>query len=317
MESHLNGTGEPVPKFYPRLDTFMPAPQASTPEHQPVIKAAAGDTSRLSLDVAADDLLSHCWSKACEFARSFGASQISIEFLLLGASHVRDAEPVLATACPDAEMLSHALATRCARRSFSPVPTTNTGYQADKTLKGLLCGTAAIAATQEMPRLTLSLLLEAVALHHPTLPVLELLPTLQKAHQQQPSSAVLLEQIADRLETIENQITGPQVEALEQAFPFSQRDGLADTVAKLQRDVATLKGHLIYDPSGTANPFEPQRQPHLVIPSREEMVRVIAELPKRIANAVLDELKEQQPRRPAENKVPPAKGVLGWLRNRK
>lgn len=317
MDSHLNGTGESVPKFYPRLETFVSPPHASAPEHQPIIKAAAGDNSRLSLNVAADDLLSQCWRRACEFARNFGANQISIEFLLLGASHVRDAEPVLATACPDVEMLSHALATRCARRSFSPVPTAIAGYQADKTLKGLLCGTAAIAATQEMPRLTLSLLLEAVALHHPTLPVLDLLPTLVKAQQPQPSSVVLLEQIAERLETIEGQISGPQVEALEQPLSFPPRDGLADTVAKLQRDVATLKGHLIYDPSGTANPFEPKPQPHLVIPSREEMVRVIAELPKRIANAVLEELNEQHPRPTTDNERPPAKGLLSWLRKRR
>lgn len=308
LESHTNGAGAPVARpSFPRF-TDIPVSDVRHADNAAPITAHTSSQETLSLNIPADALLSKCWSKACEFAGNFGANQLSIEFLLLGATYVRDAEPVLASACKDVEQLSHALATHCAKRSFSPVPADKKDYHADPTLKELLCGSAAIAATQEMPRLTLSLLLEAIALHEPPLPVLEHLPALHKRKQPEPSAVVLLEQITDRLEAIENQISGPQVEVLEQSLPFPQRDGLADTVAKLQRDIATLKGHLIYYPSGPANPFEPQPQPHLVIPSREEMVRVIAELPKRIASAVVEEL-ERPPQRDTAGK-----NILSWFR---
>lgn len=304
LESYANGDSAHLPRLNGHIN-----PLHHDPVPLPVARPSAPE--RMQVQVAADALLSSCWQKACEFARNFSATQISIEFLLLGAAHVRDAEPALTAACPDVEALSHALATRCARRSFAAVPTDTGSYAPDKTLKALLCETGAFAASREMPAITLSLLLEAVALHQPTLPVLDVLPTLQRAHLEhiQQPTLHLLEQIADRLQAVESQITGPTIEALETPLPFPQRDGLADAVAKLQGDVGALKGHLLYYPSGTANPYEPQPQPHLVIPSREEMARAMEELPKRIAAAVIEEIGVRQP-----VMEPPAPIKRRWFR---
>lgn len=167
----------------------------------------AVEHDRLSLNVAADRLLSLCWQKACQFARNFGSPQISIELLLLGATHVREADAVLALASPNIESLNHKLAERCARRSFAQAPSEARSLTADKTLKGLLCGAAALAAAQETPNLTLSLLLEAISLHDPVLPVLDVCPNLAPPLPQ-PRSA-LLEDIADRLSVIEEKLDSP------------------------------------------------------------------------------------------------------------
>lgn len=167
----------------------------------------AVEHDRLSLNVAADRLLSLCWQKACQFARNFGSPQISIELLLLGATHVREADAVLALAAPNIESLNHKLAERCARRSFAQAPSEARTFTADKTLKGLLCGAAALAAAQETPNLTLSLLLEAISLHDPVLPVIDLCPNLAPP-MPEPRNA-LLEDIAERLSAIEDKLDSP------------------------------------------------------------------------------------------------------------
>lgn len=145
-----------------------------------VISARFSNHNLLTVHLVADKLLSDCWTKACEFARNFNATHIDIDHLLLGASHVRDAEAALSAACDDIEELTHELARVCARRSFAQVPDDNMAYEASQSLRIILCEASALAARQDVPNLTLSLVIEALAHTEPRPAVLEVLPKLRR-----------------------------------------------------------------------------------------------------------------------------------------
>lgn len=135
---------------------------ASTASGATVISVKFSERQCLSVYLVADRLLSDCWTKACEFARNFNSPIIEIEHLLLGASHIRDAEPVLLCISDDVEALTRELSRICARRSFAPAPADNISYEPSQNLRVLLCEAAALAAKKSMPNLTLDLVIEGL-----------------------------------------------------------------------------------------------------------------------------------------------------------
>ena len=306
LDDYTNGASAPVPmNGHPH--SALPSPLA--------IAANANEQNTLLLKVPADSLLSQCWSKACAFASSFGASQINIELLLLGATHVRDAEAILAEATPNVEMLNHLLATRCAKRSFNTAHEEPVHYHADKTLKGLLASSAALAATHEVPRLTLSLLLDAIARHQPPLAVVEVLPSL-KANAG--DTQHLLADLSARIREIEHILKVPKPD--DDELPLFKRKPVDDLTRKIERmadDIATLKSYLLYYPDGTPDYSPP---PYLTIPTQSEFVDAVRNLPERLTpiviNAVFDEISKRQSRELSIFERKPKARWKRWLRRR-
>ncbi|MGB0087733.1 MAG: hypothetical protein WBP94_20445 [Rhodomicrobiaceae bacterium] len=184
-----------------------------------VISAKFSERNILTVHMVADGLLSDCWSKGCEFARNFNASHIEIEHLLLGASHVRNAEAALSAACDDVEELTHQLGRLCARRSFAQAPSENAAYEASQALRILLCEAAALAVRKNVPNLTLGLVMEALAETEPRPAVLEVLPKLQRQVSEKRAEMVAqaesMQLLHDRMENLGRLLSGDMIPRLE------------------------------------------------------------------------------------------------------
>ena len=269
-----------------------------------VISAKFSERSVLSVHMVADELLSHCWSKGCEFARNFNAPHIDIEHLLLGASHVRDAELTLATASDDVEELTHELGRLCARRSFAEAPRQNTAYEASQTLKVLLCEAAALATKKQIPNLTLALLMEALAETEPRPGVLDILPKVQRRTSEKDAQGAahitLLKGLHNKIENVESLLGGSMLPKLDALASMDQdlntalhdaiRARLADTEAGLRQGILSLMEgisrsarqnseelnrliNLLANPpqDDPANPDAPNTQHTLKIPTTEQV----------------------------------------------
>lgn len=306
LDSYANGASAPVP-----FDIPKPHLSASS------IAAQANDQAVLLLKVPADALLSQCWAKACAFAQSFGAAQISVELLLLGATHVHDAEAVLSEAAPNVEVLNHVLATRCAKRSFSAGNEHPITYQADKILRGLLARSAALASIHEVPRLTLSLLLDAIAEQQPPLPIIEVLPSLKTIDTPNGTTRLLAE-LADRVRKIEYSLKTPNTE--DDTLPLfrEQPNSQAQTLERLAADITLLKHLLLYYPDGTTDMYE---APHLAIPTHTDFIEAISSLPERLTplviNAVFDEISRRESRELTVTERKPKSIWKRWLTRHK
>jgi hypothetical protein len=165
-----------------------------------VISAKFSDRELLTVHVVADKLLSDCWSKACEFARNFESPSIEIQHLLLGASHIRDAEEVLSAVCDDIAELTRHLSGLCAHRQFAETPKDNKAYEASQQLRVLLCQAAALAAKKDVPNLTLALVIEALAEADPRPAALDALPKLQRRDAVAVANARALEELRGKID---------------------------------------------------------------------------------------------------------------------
>lgn len=262
----------------PRYDEHPHTPSVPQPA---ALGARLSETEPLQLTIPADEILTACWAKACDFARNFGTSHISVELLLLGACHVRDAEQILADACETVETLSNTLTSHCAKRSFATMPQDTRAYTPNKTLKCILCRAAAIAAQQEMPRITLSLLLEALTEHKPRLPVLDHLATLSNSQPQEH----LLADLNTRLDRLHCAVMGTKDEQAADGLPSPLAPTLADAINRLLRDVSVLKGNLLSYPSG---PIDSYLEPHLTIPTTTEFRNLLDLFQERLAPLLAD-----------------------------
>lgn len=287
LDNYANGAGGHMP-----FANEIPAPY---PEPPPKVVTEPHVANTLLLSVTADRLLSQCWSKACAVASNFGMHSISIEVLLLAATHIRGAESVLLDACPDVEDLNHALATRCARRSFTEDVVEPQTFMPDKTLKGILGLATALAAEHEVEKLTLSMVLKAIARQRPRLHVVDVLPRLQLQELDSPRSSGAAH------------ANGAQAEEGYELPLFSVRkdkDPVLESIQRLERDVDIIKGNLLYYPSGPADP-DIYVSPSLAIPTSQDFSNALRELPSRlvplIVDAVMDETERRQ--KPAQGKL--------------
>jgi hypothetical protein len=246
-----------------------------------VISARFSSRDRLTVHLVADRLLSDCWTKACEFARNFNALHIDIDHLLLGASHVRDAESALSAVCDDVEALTHELARICARRSFADVPDDNEAYGASQALQIILCEASALAARQGVPNLTLSLVIEALAKTEPQPAVIEILPKLRRRSEtmraEQAANARALSEINRKIDGL-NAVFSPE---------FRERLGAVDMLVgeALAAQIAPLEARL----EESVN----QRMEHVVRlthkqseETRDQVYEAVRILPNMIANMV-------------------------------
>lgn len=292
-----------------------------------VIKAKFSERDVLTVYLAADDLLSGCWSKACEFARNFGAPQVGIEHLLLGASHIRAAEPALGFACENLEELSHKLATRCARRSFAEVPRSNRTYEADKSLKAVLCEASALAAAVEAPSLTLTLVLQAIAKHEPRLAVLDLLPGLSPPEDpRKASDAQQLEALADlkvRLEELGSGLQGLSSSMLSPASLSTlgteigyKLDNINSTLNLSHRQIAQLHSLLVAIPTAVGT-FGSEQPAVLRAATTDQLRSALAQLLDGVPTKTRELLVAEFERKSAlQNATPPQPAVekkRGWF----
>jgi hypothetical protein len=197
-----------------------------------VITAKFSDRDILTVRAVADRLLSDCWSKACEFARNFEAPSIEIHHLLLGASHIRDAEAVLSTACDDIAELTRQLSGICAHRQFAATPQDNGSYEASQALRALLCEASALAARRNVPNLTLALILEALTETKPSPSVLNLLPKSQPHTSAESVAATghaqALEELRTRIEHMDKMLRSDLI---------TKSHELQEHVAKIERAI--------------------------------------------------------------------------------
>lgn len=215
-----------------------------------VISARFSNRDLLTVHLVADRLLSDCWTKACEFARNFNALHIDIDHLLLGASHVRDAESALSAVCDDVEVLTHELARICARRSFAEAPRNNEAYEASQALQIILCEASALAARQGVPNLTLSLVIEALASTDPQPAVIEALPKLYRrieaARAEQAENTRLLNDINHKIEGL-NTVFSPDVRERLGAIDGVVAQVLASQISPLETRLEEIVGqHMEY-----------------------------------------------------------------------
>lgn len=269
---------------YSRYDDHPDTPTATPAAN---LGAHLSDHDTLHLTIPADDTLSACWGKACDFARNFGTTHISVELLLLGACHVRDAEPVLAETCDSVEALSNALTAHCAKRSFATMPHDMRAYTANKTLKSVLCRAAALAASQEMARISLSLLLAALREYRPRLPVMD---HLSAPSPRQPEEEQLIADLSARLDALHRAIMGTNDGQTAHALPLAPTPTLADAIAKLMRDVSLLRANLLYFPSG---PVDSSLEPHLNVPTTSEFHNLLRLFQERLVPLVAEAVVQQ------------------------
>lgn len=217
-----------------------------------VISARFSSRDLLTVHLVADRLLSDCWTKACEFARNFNALHIDIDHLLLGASHVRDAESALSAVCDDVEVLTHELARICARRSFAEAPDDNEAYEASQALRIILCEASALAARQGVPNLTLSLVIEALAKTDPQPAVIDVLPKLhRRAEAERAGQAENMRLLADINHKIDglNAVFSPdfrqRLAAIDALVGQALAEQIAPLEARLQESVGQRMEHVI------------------------------------------------------------------------
>ncbi len=128
-----------------------------------------------TLQVAADEVLSACWTEACKFAGRFRSDVVELEHLLLGATYIKSAVPTLQTATHDVRALRNELASRCTDPIPAPEADPKRVFNASDGLRVLLCETAALAARQTTSKISLPFLLQALKASRPRHPVTKLL----------------------------------------------------------------------------------------------------------------------------------------------
>jgi hypothetical protein len=273
----------------PAYSSSLRNSETRTPEtgEATVISARFSSRDLLTVHLVADRLLTDCWTKACEFARNFNALHIDIDHLLLGASHVRDAESALSAVCDDVEVLTHELARICARRSFADVPEDNEAYEASQGLRIILCEASALAARQGVPNLTLSLVIEALAKTEPQPAVIEVLPKLRRRAEaeraEQAEHVQMLSAINRKIDGL-NAVFSPE---------FRERLGTIDTVVAqaIAAQIAPLEARL--------DESVGQRMEHVIqlthkqsVETRDQVYEAVRVLPNMVANMVGERVAE-------------------------
>lgn len=262
-----------------------------TPEST-LISARFSSRNILTVHLAADRLLSDCWTKACEFARNFNALHIDIDHLLLGASHVRDAESALSVACDDIEELTHELARLCARRSFAEAPEDNEAYEASQTLRIILCEASALAARQGVPNLTLSLVIEALAKTEPKPAVIDVLPKLRRqieAEEAQEAEAMaLLNSVSGKIDEL-NMVFDAQLRAKLGALDSYVAQAVAQNLGPIEERLQQSIGQRIEQVAQLTHKKSDE--------TRHEVYEAIRILPGKIANLVGERVATYEPQK--------------------
>lgn len=130
-----------------------------------------------TLQIAADEVLSACWTEACKFAANFRSEVVELEHLLLGATYIKSALPALQAATADVAALREALASLCTKQVTAAELDPKRIYKASDALRALLCETGALAAHLSSNKVSLALLLQALKASEPRHAIIGLLST--------------------------------------------------------------------------------------------------------------------------------------------
>ncbi len=272
-----------------------------------VISARFSSQNILTVHLAADKLLSECWAKACEFARNFNALHIDIDHLLLGASHVRDAEAALAIACDDIEELTHELARLCARRSFAQVPAENAAYEASQSLRIILCEASALAARQGVPNLTLSLVIEALARTEPRPAVIEVLPKIRRRIEEEnagESEAMkLLSDLHGKVNGLSTSFDG-ELRAKLGALDAYVGQAIAGNLAAMEERLQLAIGQRVEDAVRLTHQQSEE--------TKNKVYEAVRVLPNMVANMVGERVTQAEAQRPEPDQEHPRRWFHFW-----